>query len=86
MDIQKLPKGPPFTLSAIYDLPETKKYFKKIKKKFQEFFFQLFPDAGTVEENTLNFEVLLLFLSLRYGADLGRSRLVIIEVIVTVRA
>ena len=32
---------------------------------------------GTLEKNTLNFEVLLLFLSLRYGADLGRSRLVI---------
>ena len=28
------------------------------------------------EENTGHMEVLLLFLSLRYGADLGRSRLV----------
>ena len=39
-------------------------------------FFKIFPHAGTVEENTWHFEVLLLFLSLRYGADLGRSRLV----------
>ena len=30
----------------------------------------------TVKENTWHFEVLLLFLILRYGADLGRSRLV----------
>ena len=29
-----------------------------------------------LKENTWHFEVLLLFLSLRYGADLGRSRLV----------
>ena len=32
--------------------------------------------SGTVKENTGHFEVLLLFLSFRYGADLGRSRLV----------
>ena len=51
---------------------------KKIEKKFKKFgiFFPIFPQAGTVEENTWHFEVLLLFLSLRYGADLGRSRLV----------
>ena len=42
-----------------------------------EIFFQFFPHAGTVEVNTRHFEVLLLFLSLRYGADLGRSRLVL---------
>ena len=47
---------------------------KKLKKS--NFFFQFYPHAGTVEENTWHFEVLLLFLSLRYGADLGRSRLV----------
>ena len=44
---------------------------KNFEKKFR-----IFPLAGTVEENTWHFEVLLLFLSLRYGADLGRSRLV----------
>ena len=32
---------------------------------------------GTVEENTRHFEVLLLFLSHRYGANLGRSGLLI---------
>ena len=37
---------------------------------------KFFPHAGTVKENTWHSEVLLLFLSLRYGADLGRSRLV----------
>ena len=50
------------------------KISKKMQKKFG--FFKIFPHAGTVEENTWHFEVLLLFLSLRYGADLGRSRLV----------
>ena len=49
--------------------------YQKNRKK--TFFFQFSPHAGTVEENTLHFEVLLLFLSLRYGADLGRSRLVL---------
>ena len=47
---------------------------KFLKKNFD--FFQFFPQAGTVEENTWHIEVLLLFLSLRYGLDLGRSRLV----------
>ena len=59
--------------SSLWDLPETKKS-KKIKKI--GFFFNFFPHAGTVEENTWHFEVLLLFVSLRYGTDLDRSRLV----------
>ena len=37
---------------------------------------KLFDFSSTVEENTWHFEVLFLFLSLRYGADLGRPRLV----------
>ena len=45
---------------------------KKSKKNSEIFHF--FPHAGNVEENTCHFEVLLLFLSLGYGADLGRSR------------
>ena len=72
---------PPFLhFSALCDLPETKKISKKIWKNVQKnrFFFQFFSYAGTVEENTWNIEVLLRFLSLRYSADLGRSRLVII--------
>ena len=48
---------------------------KKFKKTFQKNFL-FFPHVGFVEENTWHIEVLLLFLSLRYGADLGRSRLV----------
>ena len=51
---------------------------KKLLKIFEKIrnFFSIFPQTGTVEEKTWHFEVLLLFLSLRYGADLGRSRLV----------
>ena len=51
---------------------------KKIKKNFKKnlIFFLVFSHVGFVEENTWHIEVLLLFLSLRYGADLGRSRLV----------
>ena len=61
-------------------LPEDQKKFgKKISIRF---FFQFFPHAGTVEENTWPFEVLLLFLSLRYGADLGRSGLFKIVIVV----
>ena len=36
-----------------------------------------FSNVGTVEKNTWHFEVLLFFLSLIYGADLGRSLLVL---------
>ena len=74
MDVQRLPECPLLHVSALCDLPET----KKIRKKFKKFgiIFPIFPQAGTVEENTWHFEVLLLFLSLRYGADLGRFRLV----------
>ena len=63
---------------------DQKKFKKNSKKKFEKnsrkkfgFFFQFLPHAGTVEENTCHIEVLLLFLGLRYGADLGRSRLVL---------
>ena len=45
-------------------------------QKMKIFSENLFPHSGTVEENTSYFEALSLFLSLRYGADLGRSRLV----------
>ena len=56
-----------------------KKNFEKKSEKKIRIFFQFFPHAGTVEENTWHFEVLLLFLSLRYGADLGRSQLVFLR-------
>ena len=50
--------------------------YQKMKIIGKMGFFQFFPHAGTVEECPRHFEVLLLFLSLRYGADLSRSRLV----------
>ena len=40
---------------------------KKIRNKISDF-FSIFPHAGTVEENTWHFEVLLPFLSLRHVA------------------
>ena len=43
MNVQKIPKGPPFTFLALCDLPETS------KKSFPNFFHH----SGTVEENTL---------------------------------
>ena len=62
-------------------LTVTKKISKKLfEKKFENIKkirnFQFFPNAGTVEENTWHINVLLIFLSLRYGA-LGRSRHVV---------
>ena len=55
MDVQKLPKGPLlqrdlFYIFRHYATYETKKKSKKIFKKSD--FFQFFPHAGTVEENT----------------------------------
>ena len=44
----KTPKCPLLHLSALCDLPRTKKNSKKIKK----FFFLFFPHVGFVEENT----------------------------------
>ena len=55
---------------------DQKNISKRNSKKISGIFFSFFPHADTVEENTLNFEFLLLFLSLKYAAVLGRSRLV----------
>ena len=71
MDVKKLQRSPFYIFFGTMRLAGA---FRKIRKK--EIFF-IFPHAGTVEENTRHFEVLLLFLSLRYGADLGRSRLLV---------
>ena len=68
MDVKKLQKGPILHYLALCDLRETKKNFIFQKKSG---FFSIFPQTGTVEENTWHFEVLLEFLSLRYGADWG---------------
>ena len=55
----KTPKGPILHFLALCDLPETKEIQKKIRKKISEKnskkignFFQFFPHADTVEENT----------------------------------
>ena len=53
------------------------KFRKNISKKIRNF-PQFFPHAGTVEQKTWRIEVLLLLMSLSYGADLGRSRLVLL--------
>ena len=50
MDVQSLPECPLLQVSALCDLPETKKKIKKLKKF--GFFLPIFPQAGTVEENT----------------------------------
>ena len=65
---------PPFTFVGTMRLTKDQKKSKENFKKIN--FFLFFPHVGFVEENTWHIEVLLLFLSLRYGADLGRSRLV----------
>ena len=70
MDVQKLPNAP-FYICRHY---ATYRGPKKIKKFL--IFFLFFPLVGFAQENTWHIEVLLLFLILRYGADLGRSRLV----------
>ena len=75
MDVQNIPK-PPFTFFGTMRLPETYRRLQKNSKNNSEFF----SHEGTVEENTWHFEVILLSLSFRYGADLGRSRLVLVLV------
>ena len=48
----KTPKGPPFTFFVTMRLTEDQKISKKnFEKKFR-IFFQFFPHAGTVEDNT----------------------------------
>ena len=61
----KNPKGSPYYIFRHYGT------YRKLQNKFEKI-----PNSSTVEEDTWHFEVLLLFLSLRYGGDLGRSRLV----------
>ena len=52
MDVQKLPKGPPpFTFFGTMRLTGDQKNRQKFRKKIG-FFFQFFPNAGAVEENT----------------------------------
>ena len=81
--IFKNSQRPPFYIFRHYATYQRPKKFEKKSKKIQknQNFSKFFPHAGTVEEeNIRHIEVLLLFLSLRYGADLGRSRLVILVI------
>ena len=67
---KKSQRVPPFYIFRHYAT------YRRLHKKIEKIFGKFFPHSGTVEENTWHFEVLLLFLSLRYGAHLGRSQLV----------
>ena len=51
----KTPKGPPFTIFRHYATYRRPKKNDKNFEKISEIFFQFFPNAGTVEENTLPF-------------------------------
>ena len=64
--LEKSQRVPPLTFFWHY---ATYQKLQKNRKKLEN----VFPHSGTAEEST---EVLLLFLSLRYGANFGRSRLV----------
>ena len=66
MDVQKLPNAHFYICRHYATYRGPKKFKKNFKKKFN--FFLFFPHVGFVEENTWHIEVLLLFLSLRYGA------------------
>ena len=73
MDVQKIPKGPPFYIfwhSAIYRKLQQK--FEKIRK----FLFSSFCFLGAFVVSSCRKSSFRVFLSLRYCADLGRSRLV----------
>ena len=73
MDVQKIPKGPPFYIfrhSAIYRKLQQK--FEKIRK----FLFSSFSFLGAFVVSSCRKSGFRVFLSLRYCADLGRSRLV----------
>ena len=52
MDVQKLPKGPPFAFFGTMRLTGDQKNFEKFQNLISGIFFQCFPHVGTVEENT----------------------------------
>ena len=70
----KNPKGSTFLhFSALCDLPETS---KKLSKNNSEFFFSIFDFLRAFVVSSCRKSGFRVFLNLRYGADLGRSRLV----------
>ena len=58
--------------------------FEKKLKKIRKFFFSIFSFLRAFVVSSCRKSGFRVFLSLRYGADLGRSRLVSIETIATV--
>ena len=70
----KIPKASILHLQT-YPYTTYRRLQENNRKKIR-IFFQFFLQAGTVEENTPHFEVLLVFLSHTYGAQLGISRFV----------
>ena len=76
MDVQKIPKRPPFTFFGTMRLTGN---FKKNSKKNRKIFLSIFSflRAFVVSSSRKSGFRFRVFLSLRYGADLGRSRLVL---------
>ena len=74
MDVQKIPKGPLFYIFRHY--ATYRKLQKKIRKKIRKIFFSIFSFLRAFVSSCRK-SGLRVFLSLRYGADLGRSRLVL---------
>ena len=73
MDVQKISKRPPFYIFRHY---ATYRKLQKNSKKNRNFFFWIFNFLRELLLSPVVEKVVLVFLSLRYGADLGRSRLV----------
>ena len=69
MDVEKPQRVPLFSFSSLWDFGAP----------HGPFFSKNFRFLSTIKENTWHLEVFLLFLSLGYGADLGRSRLVFFQ-------
>ena len=73
MDVQKIPKDPPFTFFGTMRLTGN---FKKTRKKSGNFFSQFLVFLRAFVVSSCRKSGFRVFLSLRYGADLSRSRLV----------
>ena len=76
MDVQKIPKGPPLTFFGTMRLPGNFKFFSKNSEIFFSSIFSFLRAFVVSSRRKSGFRVLL---SLRYGADLCRSWLVVIE-------
>ena len=75
MDVEKPQRVPPFSFSALWDFSAPLGSVFWVCNFLEKFFSKNF-DFRVLWKSTWHLEVFLLFLSLGYGADLGRSRLV----------